>query len=222
MSKLYTRRLAVVNLAVAVLVLAGCTATDPASSASTGEAPAATATPGDPGSSESSGKSSSTTESPSGSPSASESIPPQPSGSLAPVPTKSRKTLDPTPPGETATTKGGVDVALTSWKPVKIKAGAPGEIGGPGVALDLLVTNNSDEPVVVKNVVVDLSYGKDRTPALRSDRSPTKPFSGTLEPGESAKAKYAFRIDKADRKDVVVLVGLNTDIPVVVFEGDVS
>lgn len=217
-TNVYTRRLAVVNLALLAVLLSGCTASDPAANDSTASAPAATASPGAPDSSASTAASGS----PSGSGSGTESIPPQPSGSLAPVPTKSRKTLEPTPPGETATTKGGVDVALTAWKPAKIKAGAPGEIGGPGVALDLRVTNNSKDPVELKNVVVDLSYGPDRNPALRSDRSPTKPFSGTLDPGESAKARYAFRIDKADRKDVVVLVGLNTDIPVVVFEGDVS
>lgn len=220
----YTRQLAALNLVVLGLLLAGCTATDPAATGSTASGPVATASPGEPIASGSSSQAGTTgppgTES--GSPDSADATPPQPSGSLAPVPTKSRKTLDPTPPGETATTKAGVDVALRSWKPVKIKAGAPGEIGGPGVVLNLRVTNDSDEPVELKNVVVDLRYGADQTPAIRSDRSPTKAFSGTLAPGESASARYAFRIDKSDRDDVSVLVGLNTDIPVVVFEGDVS
>jgi hypothetical protein len=112
-----------------------------------------------------------------------------------------------------------VRVTLRSWEPVTIKAGAPGEIGGPGVAITVRVVNGSDEPLDLSNVVADLQYGEDQTPAIRSDRAPTAPFSGTLGPGERTSATYAFRIDEADRDEVTLLISLSLEVPVVVFEG---
>jgi hypothetical protein len=123
---------------------------------------------------------------------------------------------------EPAQTETGVRVTLRSWEPVTIKSGAPGEIGGPGVAITVRVVNGSTSSLDLSNVVADLQYGDQRTPAIRSDRSPTDAFSGILDPGDRATATYAFRIDADDRDKVTLLVSLNPEVPLVVFEGSLK
>lgn len=113
-------------------------------------------------------------------------------------------------------------MSLSSWFPVTIPAGSPGELGGPGVAIVLRVTNASSQPLDLTNVVVDLRYGRDQLPAIRAERSPTEPFSGRLDAGQTQTATYAFRLDEDDRARVRVLVRLDGASPVVVFRGDIS
>ena len=141
---------------------------------------------------------------------------------LSTAPTKDRPTLAAVKPKKTATSESGVSVSLRSWSSVTMPAGAPGEIGGPGVAISLRVVNDSKNALDLSNVVVDLRTGKSEVPAIRADREPTQPFTGQLAPGESATAIYAFRVDRADRDRVTVLVSLNDDVPIVAFKGSLT
>ncbi len=147
---------------------------------------------------------------------------PSPTATGGVAPTVKVRTKAPVKPTETARAGRGVAVTLRSWSSTTLPAGAPGEIGGPGVALKIRVVNDSKRTINVNNVVVDLRYGKDDTPALRADRSPTKPFSGELAPGERATATYAFGLKKAERSRVTVIVRLDGVTPVVVFKGSLN
>lgn len=211
-------------LLMVALLLSACTSGDPGAS---GTSPLPAGSSGEPTPTSSASASSPAPEGPTAgaTESATRSLSPAastPKGDLSPASPKPRKTASPVEVDEPARTGTGVRVALRSWEPVTIKSGAPGEIAGPGVAITMRVVNNSDERLDLSNVVADLRYGEEQTPAIRSDRAPTVAFSGALSPGEGASATYAFRIDEPDRDVVTLLVSLNTEVPVVVFEGSLK
>lgn len=136
-------------------------------------------------------------------------------------PTSAPATLPPVEIGKPAVNDAGVEVLVVTTRDATLPAGAPGEIGGPGVAFDVTVVNKSDAPVDMTNVVADARSGPDLTPALRADRNPTVPFSGVLAPGASAKATYVFKITGEEKSDVTLLLNLNASTPTVVFHGSV-
>lgn len=204
-------------LFAAALLMAGCTSSsEPDETAQSSGSPNASAQPSGASASASGSAKPSATASKSTRSTAS------PSSSLVPAETSSRPRLPKVKPTQTATTSSGVSVTIPTWESVKIPAGAPGEIGGPGVALTVRVVNDSTHDLDLSNVLVDLRYGSKDTPALRADRAPTVPFDGSVKAGDAATAVYAFRIDADDRDQVQVLVGLNPEQPVVVFEGSLK
>jgi hypothetical protein len=136
--------------------------------------------------------------------------------SAAPVPT-----LPAQPFTKPTVTTGAFTATVTGWRTITTPAGAPGEIAGPGVALDIAVTNTGSAPLDLSNVVADLRTGADEAPLLRADREPTVPFSGTLAPGQSARATYAFNAAADQRSNVTLYLSLNAGAPTVVLRGDV-
>lgn len=224
-------------LVLVAALLSACSGDEPGArgstgSESTGPVDSASASPEPTGPRSTSNTSGATGNTPSATgntPSAtrSGSVPPRPAtakptGNLSPATPVPQRTVPPVDVDEVADTGAGIQLTLESWAPATIQAGSPGEIGGPGVAVTIRVVNDSDAWLDLGNVVADLRYGKDQTPAIRSDRSPTVPFSGTLAPGEQATGTYAFRIDPADRDQVTLLLSLGMSVPVVVFEGSLT
>lgn len=139
-----------------------------------------------------------------------------PAAPAAPVPT-----LPPQPFTQPTVQASAAQVTVTGWRSITTPAGAPGEIAGPGVAFDVVVRNTGSTPLDLSNVVADLRSGADQSPLLRADREPTVPFSGTLAPGQSARATYAFNAEPAQRADVTLFLSLNAETPTVVFRGNV-
>jgi hypothetical protein len=113
----------------------------------------------------------------------------------------------------------GVTVVVTGWHEVTMPAGMPGEIAGPGLAFDVKATNNSGSALDLGNAVADMRVGADETPTMYTTREPTKAFSGTLQPGQSATATYAYNLDADQRSDLTFYVTLTADLPVLVFKG---
>ncbi len=140
---------------------------------------------------------------------------------LAPTPPVSRKTQSPRPLGRPAVS-GGVRVATTKVTPLRIRSGAPGEIGGSGVAITLKAVNEGDQSVDLSSAVVDLRYGRDQTPALLSERPPTKRFPRKVDARDVTEATYAFLIEGKDRKNVQLLVSLDPATPLLVFDGSLA
>jgi hypothetical protein len=139
-----------------------------------------------------------------------------PAPPAAPVPT-----LPPQAFTKPASTSDGITVTVTRWRTITTPAGAPGEIAGPGVALDIEVRNTGSTPIDLSNVVADLRTGTDEAPLLRADREPTAPFTGTLAPGQSARATYAFNATPEQRANVTLYLSLNAGTATAVFRGDV-
>lgn len=101
---------------------------------------------------------------------------------------------------------GGVTVRIDDVKIVKIEGTGPGQISGPAAAVKLTITNGSKKSVDPSSAVVTLLQGKDYRVATPTTTSPAKPFSGSLEPGESAAGTYLFELsdNKLGVADLVV------------------
>lgn len=138
------------------------------------------------------------------------------------VPPREQPTSEPVPLDETAKVRKGVTVKLISEKPINIDAEGPGESSGPGVLLTMRIQNDSTSTVDLKNVIVDMTYGADATPADPALIPGVEPLVGELAPGEQATGDYAFRIPKSQRDDVTISVFVTVDDPVVVFTGALS
>jgi hypothetical protein len=152
---------------------------------------------------------------PSGVPSAAPSGgPAAPSGpTTGPHPTAPPVALD-----ATATPARGVTAVLRRLQAVEVTAQVPGDVGGPGLAVTVAVTNDTDAPLDLTTAVVNLAAGRAREPALPID-SESRPLAGVLAPGATATGRYAFRVDRDERGHVEVEVDLGVALTVVVFAG---
>ncbi|MTD12743.1 DUF4352 domain-containing protein [Nakamurella sp. YIM 132087] len=135
------------------------------------------------------------------------------------VPSRAETTAPAVDLTETGNYGNGVTVLLDKITAVETAAELPGEVAGPGVRIDVSITNDSDAAIDLGNVVVDLQ-DKDGGPATFMTADPSAPFSGSLPPGETASAVYVFTIPATDRSGVTVTVRYSIDAPVVVFTGD--
>lgn len=141
---------------------------------------------------------------------------------LEPAPAaEQQETLPAVAIGKPAVNEEGLEVRVASFREVQTPAGIPGELGGPGVAFEVVVVNNGTTAVDMTNVVADLRTGAELEPALRADRAPSKRFTGTVEPGKSASAVYAFTLPEGKRDDVTLILNINAETPIVLFSGSV-
>lgn len=113
----------------------------------------------------------------------------------------------------------GVTAKVVKSQRVTLSAQGPGEVAGPGVRVELELTNGTGEAIDLNAVAANLFYGKDKTPASPALNSDT-PFSGSLEAGKAAKAIYNFSLPKG-ADPVELQVSYTITQPVVVFVGKV-
>lgn len=140
-----------------------------------------------------------------------------------------RKRVDPKPVtsrppvalDRTARVEDDLTVRIEKTRAIDAEAKLPGEIAGPGVVFELVAENRTGQPVDLGAVVVECTDASG-APCGRISTEPADPFTGTLEPGDTARGSYVFVIDKAERKNVTVIVTLTGDRPVVRFEGPVG
>jgi len=162
--------------------------------------------------------------SPAVSPSAtSTKAPPVDLATASPQPTGSATPLAPIDPTATATPAAGLTVSLGALAAVQGVAQGPGEIAGPAVRVPVRISNATDEGLDLATVVVDVSYGKDRTPAstLSKGGSPLA-AQGTLAAGRSAEGVYLFSVPKAEQDELRVVVHYDVRLPDAVFTGGVG
>jgi hypothetical protein len=119
---------------------------------------------------------------------------------------------------ETAALGGGITVLLQNASGVTHEAGAPGELRGPAVDLELLLSNGADAPVNLDRVTVTMVYGAAGTPAIPVP-SGAEPFGGDLAAGESASGRYRFLIPTEERGAVRILVNYSAEQPTVILTG---
>ena len=113
----------------------------------------------------------------------------------------------------------GVGIRLAPIESVEVEARRPGEIGGPGLAITIEITNGSDAEIQLDNVTVDL------TDATGASASPVTPeseldLSGPLAVGASTTGTYFFTLPSEDRAGATLRVSYTTDVPTVLFTGD--
>jgi hypothetical protein len=140
-------------------------------------------------------------------------------GSLVTVPTGTVAIADPIPPDEVGDFGTGVTAEIVTIEAVEGVAQLPGEISGPALRVRVQLTNDSDQVVNLSRVLVDVTYGPDRTPGLALGEPGAEPFIGELASGRSAEGVYVFRVPDDERGQVQVYVSYDVEAPTLVFEG---
>ncbi|WP_416348852.1 DUF4352 domain-containing protein [Microbacterium sp. STN6] len=101
------------------------------------------------------------------------------------------------------------------------KAGTPGEIAGPAVAVEVHVQNNSKDAIDVSSAIVTLTDSSG-APAQPTTSDPYRALWGTVSAGASATGTYVFRIPTSDRRGLTLSVEYVAGAPTAHFVGAVS
>ena len=112
----------------------------------------------------------------------------------------------------------GVTVALDGIDPITTTAQLPGEIAGPGLALNFTITNDSAAAIDLSTVVVEVADGAG-TPAVTMTAAPAAPFSGELAAGQKATGVYVVTLPTGHTDPLAISVTYSSQAPVVVFTG---
>lgn len=156
--------------------------------------------------------------------------------SSSPITTTWSPPADPTAQGATAAPRlpeegGAVDQPLTlstgmvvsvdSLTPTTITPETPGEYAGSAVIVALSVRNTSEEVQSLDSAVVTL-VADDGEVGVATTAGRNRPLAGTVAVGETAEGSYAFMLDPAEGRSVVVSVNYAAGEPIAHFEGKVS
>jgi hypothetical protein len=114
---------------------------------------------------------------------------------------------------------GGVSAVIDQVRSVQTITHVPGEVGGPSIAVTVTLTNHSSHAISVGDVVVEAVDGAG-TPAVPVTAAPTKAFRGSIAPGKSRQAIYAFSMAKDRRNSISVTVSYAAGTPVARFVGN--
>ncbi len=140
----------------------------------------------------------------------------------APVWATGLAVLPPVPVGATADYGTGVSASVESVTPVEAVGGRiRGETSGPGVVITVRVHNDSDAPVDLDSVVVDLYAGDGQVGAAITGDPHSSPASGPLAPGAATTATYVRLLPDPTSEQVSITVSYAGQIPSAVFEGSV-
>ena len=143
---------------------------------------------------------------------------PSDTGSPTVVPTKSVETTT-VPLDKKAKSGKDITVSVVKFEDVKGKAQGPGEIAGPALRVTVEVVNGSTERLPMDLALVNLYYGKDKTPASGLSGPGAKPLTKPVGAGASATGRYVFGVPKNEQKRLTVEFSYTTDAPTVVFSG---
>ena len=124
----------------------------------------------------------------------------------------------PVPLSESSTNDSGVSVALVGIEQVTTEANLPGEIAGQGLKVTVKITNGSDQPLDLGNVVVDLQDAA-ATPSIPMTTG-AAPLTGSLAAGSEATGDYVFTTLSGYTDPATVTVSYGADQPVAVFVGN--
>ena len=110
----------------------------------------------------------------------------------------------------------GVTAAIESVKDITVAAKTPGEIAGPAVAVELSVSNGSKKPIDLATAMVSLTNSDDML-GQPTTSDPYQPFTGQLEPGDTANGTFVFLLPKDARSGLVVSFQYVAGAPIALF-----
>jgi len=113
----------------------------------------------------------------------------------------------------------GITVRVVSIEAVKGVATRPGDIAGPALRVKLKAANSSRKRVSLAHTVVDVSYGRKRTPGVGLSRPGVKPFPDAVAPGQAVEGTYVVAVPVEERDRIQVFMSYSASEPTVVFEG---
>ncbi|WP_395104406.1 hypothetical protein [Actinomadura sp. SCN-SB] len=116
-----------------------------------------------------------------------------------------------------------ITVAITDIRYAKNQAMGPGEITGRNLTIfTLRFTNGSAQPLDLNKVQVVARYGKARTQASPTSYANINDFYGTVAPGQSRSASYAFDLPPEGYGAVVLGVAFDDKHKTAVFAGSLQ
>jgi len=133
-----------------------------------------------------------------------------------------RKVADPVDVNATSVADS-VRVDDAGFMSVKSKANGPGEISAPAVRLGIRLTNTGAKSIALTSVVVNAYYDSAGTPGIQVTGDPaSKPFAGSLKPGEKSTAVFVFNMPVSKRGDATITVSPAPTLPIAVFARSVA
>lgn len=144
-----------------------------------------------------------------------------PATTPAGVPGAPAPTLAPVPLDETAEFGDEISAALSALEEIDGQGEGIGEISGPALRVTISLNNGTANPLSLDAVTVNLTFGADATPAVPLSDPSQQPFSGMLDPGQSAEGSYVFAVPLDVRDLISVTVSHSPASPTVVFNGPV-
>lgn len=122
------------------------------------------------------------------------------------------------PVGGTVNVVDGVSISLGQPRTEEL-AGGPGEVGGSGIIVPVMLTNSSGEEISLSGFTATASYGEgDGTPASEISSASTR-VPSKLAAGESVSVDRAFVVPAEGRGNVKVVVDLGAAYHSAVFRG---
>lgn len=113
----------------------------------------------------------------------------------------------------------GITATVASVEAIDGTGQGRGNVSGPALRVTVRITNGTDDTADLGGVAVDLTHGSGAVPASPLDDPSQAPFSGSLEPGDTAEGVYVFSVPQDDRDTVTVSVGHRAGAPFMVFTG---
>ena len=113
----------------------------------------------------------------------------------------------------------GVDLDVVKVENVRGQAQIPGEVSGPALRITVRVTNRTDKPVAIDNVVSNLYYGGDRRPATPMLKPGSRAFPSSARPEGTASGVLLFNVPRSGRDKLVLEVILDAQLRTVEFNG---
>ena len=122
------------------------------------------------------------------------------------------------PVGGTVNVVDGVSISLGQPRTEEL-AGGPGEVGGSGIIVPVMLTNSSGAEISLSGFTATASYGEgDGTPASEISSASTR-VPSKLAAGESVSVDRAFVVPAEGRGNVKVVVDLGAAYHSAVFRG---
>ena len=116
---------------------------------------------------------------------------------------------------------GSITASLSEVVATEATAAAPGEIGGPAVAVTVKFENGSAQAIGLGSVTVTLTDSAGN-PASSVDSGSTGPLAGVLGAGDTATGQYVFSVPTDLRSPVTITVTYSSGAPTLVFTGEVN
>lgn len=116
----------------------------------------------------------------------------------------------------------GVRVRVSAVQSVDGTAEGIGEIAGPSIRFTVSVTNETQTPLDLMDVVVTVDAGAEALPAGELSGPDVSPFPARAETGETVSGTYVFLVPVELRQQVRISLNYSPEEPIVVFEGPVS
>ncbi|HSK34456.1 MAG TPA: hypothetical protein VK903_13325 [Propionicimonas sp.] len=146
--------------------------------------------------------------------------PPTATGTPTVVPTRKPTSVE-TGLDDDVETAPGVTASVEEIEAVTGEARGPGEIAGPALRVTINLKNGSDEAIRTELGLINVYYGKDRTPAGTLSGPGVTPFPAEIPAGGSGTGTSVFNVPTGQRDQVEVEFSYSTDAPGVIFSGAV-